>query len=283
LWRITPSPGLATGPIGPSSAERCGLPRNDQQTLYRTLERLGMHADEVMVSVRDAIFSTYDFPKTDVNLDWTSFVLHGEAAEPGRYGYSRDHRPDKRQLTLGMSELASPVNIPFGMRRCARGTSATRRTSPTPTVRCAASCAKGRLSSSTRALLAGEQGACPLRPHAQPDFKKPNKSDDLRIRICWKRRPEVVDPDKRIVGVTYEKPHSTDYLYFSGSLHDNQMQSAAKCAHSMVDEAVELQRDLDAGKKVKMRFRGGVREKRPHRRHHDFSYETRGDDGRGGV
>jgi hypothetical protein len=48
--------------------------------------------------------------------------------------------------------------------------------------------------------------------------KKLNKSDDLRIRSYWKRRPEVVDPDKGIVGVIYEKPHSTDYFYFSKTM-----------------------------------------------------------------
>ena len=33
----------------------------------------------------------------------------------GKYGYSRDHRPDKKQITLGISELASPINVPIGM------------------------------------------------------------------------------------------------------------------------------------------------------------------------
>jgi hypothetical protein len=73
---------------------RYGLPRIDQQTLYRTLERLGMHADEVMAEIQDAPFERYDFASTDVNLDWTSIVLHGEVAELCRYGYSRDHRHD---------------------------------------------------------------------------------------------------------------------------------------------------------------------------------------------
>jgi transposase len=99
----------------PSVLAHYGLRTISDQTLYRLLERLGENADIVMRGIQDALFERYDFPTTDVNLDWTNVVLHGDAAELGRYGYSRDHRPDKRQLTLGVSELASPVNIPVGM------------------------------------------------------------------------------------------------------------------------------------------------------------------------
>jgi len=95
--------------------ERYGLSRIDQQTLYRTLERLGTHADEIMAHIQHALFEAYDFPSTDVNLDWTIIVLHGNMAKLGKYGYTRDHRLDKHQLTLGLCELASPVNIPIGM------------------------------------------------------------------------------------------------------------------------------------------------------------------------
>ena len=33
----------------------------------------------------------------------------------GKYGYSRDHRPDKKQITVGISELAGPINVPIGI------------------------------------------------------------------------------------------------------------------------------------------------------------------------
>jgi transposase len=238
---------------------RYGLPRIDQQTLYRTLERLGMHADEVMAGIQDALFERYDFASTDINLDWTSVVLHGNAAELGRYGYSRDHRPDKRQLTLGLCELAAPVNVPIGM--------TVREGNVNDQSHFADTYSQVRRLLKDGSLVVFDKGASSQtnkelvrydRMHYLSS-KKLNRSDDLRIRSYWKRRPEVVDPDKGIVGVIYEKPRSTDYLYFSKSLHDTQVQSAAKRARRMVDEAVELQRDLDAGKKVKKRFRGGVR------------------------
>jgi len=48
-------------------------------------------------------------------MDWTSIVLHGTEARLGKYGYSRDHRPDKKQITVGVTELADPINVPIGM------------------------------------------------------------------------------------------------------------------------------------------------------------------------
>jgi len=51
----------------------------------------------------------------NINMDWTSIVLHGTEAKLGKYGYSRDHRPDKKQITVGVTELADPIHVPIGM------------------------------------------------------------------------------------------------------------------------------------------------------------------------
>jgi transposase len=50
-----------------------------------------------------------------MNLDWTSITLYGTKSKLGRHGYSRDHRPDKLQITVGVSELKKPTNIPIGI------------------------------------------------------------------------------------------------------------------------------------------------------------------------
>jgi transposase len=61
------------------------------------------------------LFSKYDFDHTDINMDWTSIVLYGDKCPLGKYGYSRDHRPDKKQITFGVSELSAPINLPVGI------------------------------------------------------------------------------------------------------------------------------------------------------------------------
>jgi len=85
------------------------------KTLYRLLETLGENSALIISGLQGRIFSRYQFEHTDVNLDWTSLVLHGSASPLGKYGYSRDHRPNKQQITLGITELAHPINVPIGV------------------------------------------------------------------------------------------------------------------------------------------------------------------------
>ena len=195
-----------------------------------------------MAGIQGSLFKSYGFPTTDVNLDWMSIVLHGEAAELGRYGYSRDRRPDKQQLTLGLCELASPVNVPIGM-----------------TVRA------GNLNDQSHFKATYSQVRHLLKDESLVIFDKGASSQENKElvrydRMCCLSSKKLNRSDgKGIVGVIYEKPRSTDYFYFSKSLHGHQIKSVRKRARKMADEAIELQRDLDAGKKVKRKFRGGVR------------------------
>jgi len=86
-----------------------------ERVFYRTLELLGRNKEEILSDILDSLFSVYDFEETDINLDWTSIVIYGTKSKLGKYGYSRDHRPDKLQITVGVSELKKPINIPIGV------------------------------------------------------------------------------------------------------------------------------------------------------------------------
>jgi transposase len=241
----------------PSIREWYGLAPVHRQTLYLALERLGQNADTVMAGVQDAIFSTYDFPKTDVNLDWTSVVLHGEAAELGRYGYSRDHRPDKRQLTLGVSELASPVNIPVGM--------TVREGNLNDQAHFADTYGQVRRLLKDGSLVVFDKGASSQKNKELVrasgmhylSSKKLNMADDKRIATFWKDEPELVDRDKRVYGLTFVKPRSIDYLYYSATLYERQMESVRRRAHAMLLDARELQDAIDADRRPKKKYRCG--------------------------
>lgn len=73
-----------------------GLPSFSERTLYRVLEILGANHDEIISDIQDVLFVRYEFEHTNINMDWTSIVLYGTEARLGKYGYSRDHRPDKK-------------------------------------------------------------------------------------------------------------------------------------------------------------------------------------------
>jgi len=56
------------------------------------------------LDILSSLFTVYDFEETDLNLDWTSIFFHATKSKLGKYGYGRYHRPDKLQITVGVSD-----------------------------------------------------------------------------------------------------------------------------------------------------------------------------------
>jgi transposase len=71
------------------------FPNFGEISIYRVLEICGANREEIISGIQDVLFLRYDFEHTNINTGWTSFILHGNEAQLGKYGYSRDHRPDK--------------------------------------------------------------------------------------------------------------------------------------------------------------------------------------------
>jgi len=172
-----------------------------------------------------------------------------------QYGYSRDHRPDKKQITIGVSELANPINVPIGL-----------------TVK------KGNVHDSkhfvntyqqVRSKL--KQGSCIVfdkGAHSKENIdliladkmkyltaKKLNKSDDKRIKSFAKSKAELIDTEKGIYGIKFVKPSSIDYFFFSETLQKEQLKSRARKALKKLQEAKEIQNSIDNKKQLPKKFR----------------------------
>src|SRR3989338_9736096 len=65
----------------PAVLDQFRLHAFEERTLFRLLEQVGENYEEIIHLLQNQLFSQYDFPHTDVNLDWTSFVLWGKKAE----------------------------------------------------------------------------------------------------------------------------------------------------------------------------------------------------------
>jgi transposase len=99
----------------PAVLEQYQLKKFDQRTLYRAVELLGQHRDRIIVALQDAMLRLLDLPNTDILLDWTSVVVWGRQAALAKRGYSRDGRPEERQVTIGVAQLAPPLNLPIAL------------------------------------------------------------------------------------------------------------------------------------------------------------------------
>lgn len=225
-----------------------------EKTLFRTLGIVGKNKEEIFAGVQDNLFSTYDFEHTDSNVDWTSLVIYGEMCKLAKHGYSKDHRPDKKQINIGISEISEPINVPIGI-TVSRGN--------VPDVKHFEETynqIRERLKPGSRIVF--DKGA-------KSDYnislilsdkmkyltsKKLNKSDDKRIKSFDKSKADLVDSENGIYGLKFAKPSKIDYFYFSERLEKTQIESKKRKARKMLEEAKEIQKSLDNNKTLPKRF-----------------------------
>ena len=227
----------------------------EERTLFRVLETIGRNMLEIIAGIQDCIFGLYDFEHTDINMDWTSFVLYGEKCILGKHGYSRDHRPDKKQITVGITELAAPINVPVGLTvREGNVNDVTHFQETYEQIR-------ERLEIGSRVIF--DKGAHSkenvdmilLDQMSYITSKKLNLSDDKRIKTFKKSEAELIDQDDGVYGIKYQKPSRIDYFYFSEKLKKDQLESKKRKALQMLEEAQEIQRSIDTKRGLPKRFR----------------------------
>lgn len=224
----------------------------EERTLFRVLEILGDNYEEVIHLLQDQIFANYDFPHTDVNLDWTSFVLWGQKAELGAYGYSRSHRPDKKQITVGISEISSPVKVPIGLTIRAGNINDQTHFKQTFLQ------VSNRLRESSRVVFdkggQSKENLDLVLSHKMKylSTKKLNASDDKRIKNYVKSIAKLIEPG--IYGEIIEYPSRYDYFFFSEDLKHDKIEAKLRMAERKLAEAQEIQSALSRGKPLPKRF-----------------------------
>ena len=225
----------------------------EDRTLFRLLEVIGANYEEIIYSLQDVLFGLYDFPHTNTNLDWTSLVLWGTQANLGKYGYSRDHRPDKKQITIGLAELASPINIPYGL------TIQPGNESDQTHFKKTFKQVESRLKYESRLVFdKGGQSKDNVALVSKMKYlsaKKLNTSDDKRITTFDKHKAELIDPEAGIYGIKIIYPSRIDYFYFSERLQKEQIEAKLRRAEQKLREAQEIQKSLDNNKQLPKRFR----------------------------
>tara|TARA_B100000315_G_scaffold233160_1_gene246073 strand:- start:89 stop:1498 length:1410 start_codon:yes stop_codon:yes gene_type:complete len=228
----------------------------EQRTLYRVLEIIGKNKEEVLGDIQDIIFDRYDFEHTNINMDWTSFILWGNKCSLGKRGYSRNHRPDKKQITVGISELSDPINIPIGM--TIKEGNINDQTHFTDTF----NQVQSRLRKNSMVVF--DQGGNRKKNLAQVENAKLkyltrrqiNKSDEKnRINGFDKSKAELIDEKNGVYGIKYDWPSRNDYFYFSEDLQTNQIESKLRKVDRLFDEAESIQKSIDNNRGLPKRYR----------------------------
>lgn len=79
-----------------------GAENVSERSLYRTVEKVGFLAAPIIERYQDFL-NARNLAGKDQNIDWSSIYFEGKKAEIGALGYSRDHRPNKMQVTFGIA------------------------------------------------------------------------------------------------------------------------------------------------------------------------------------
>ncbi len=200
------------------------------KTLYRTVEMVGRNRERIIYSLQDAVLKLLGGPKTDVLLDWTSIVYYGDMAKLAKFGYSRDHQPGERQLTLGAAQLAPPYNIPIGL--TVEASNINDQTHMWRTY------GQVRPFLKERSLVVFDRGAndkdnldriC-LDRNDHLTAKKLNTSDDRIFDSFSKGSWELIDAEDGIYALKRTFPSRVNYYFFSEKLKKDHLRSRRRKA-----------------------------------------------------
>lgn len=235
--------------------EHYELPEFNVKTLYRAVEILGRNRERIVRELQDAVLKLLGCETTDVVMDWTSIVYYGDLNALAKYGYSRDHRPDKKQVTVGVAQLAPPVNVPVALTvepGNINDQEHFRRTYD-----------QVRSVLNENSLVVFDKGAndkknlegIVLDHNDYLTSKKLNSSDDAIFQTFASNVWELIDEEDGVYALKRIFPSRVNYYFFSEKLKSEHLASRRRKAERLLAEARAIQQSLDDGKRLPKRFR----------------------------
>ncbi|OQA41451.1 MAG: hypothetical protein BWY50_01806 [Spirochaetes bacterium ADurb.Bin315] len=169
--------------------------------------------------------------------------------------HSRDHRPDKRQVTLGVAQLAPPWSVPVAMtveQGNINDQEHFRRTYD-----------QVRNVLKDGSLIVFDKGANDKRnlesivldSNDYLTSKKLNSSDDAVFQAFDANAWELVDEEDGVYVSKRVFPSRVNYYFFSEKLKEEHLASRRRKAERLLQEARVIQDSLDDGREPPKRFR----------------------------
>ena len=227
-----------------------GLKGNvSHRMIYRAVEDVGKNMKHILADARSSILRRYDLPHTDVNIDSSSLSVYSKQSSLFSFGYSRDKRPDLRQVNFCIAEIRKPVNIPVHMT-----VSPGRSPDCVQFIEMIDDLSQFLDEGSTAVMdAAGESknvtSSITSKGMKYMVRKKMNESDDLWISRFDKNDAISVDTEKKVLcsKKVFGSSGRTNYLFFSEKLYDDKMKALDARAQRCVDEYFDVIRMRDDG------------------------------------
>ena len=239
----------------PHIREELSLQEFVPKTAYRNLATLGRHDKAIISLTQNRLQSIYEFKNTNSNIDWSSIVLYGNKANLGEQGYSRDHRPDKKQITFGISEYTNPINIPISLTVQAGNVLDKQHFSIT-FKRTLKALNKGSLIIIDRGANTKDNKAL-IRSYLHHYLCAATLSQkvDEKIRFFDEQKTDIIDDNKgkKVYCQKYFENNEYCYLYFSEKLYEDKITRKKRHIQKRLKENKEMQDKILSERKRKQK------------------------------
>lgn len=226
--------------------------------LYRGLATLGKNRHHILKHLLHVLNNEFDIGLDMVFMDWTSIHFEAQPTDLIKYGYSRDHRPDRPQVTIGLAQ-DQHSKLPIGLSIQPGNINDQDHFKITYQ-----GIKPGLRTGSTLVFDAGATGNTNLDLLVSDRMKylsrmKLNTSDvthHLRTFNKEEWTPVMTgNTDEQVYGKKLVFPSRIKYLYFSQTLYDDTIRKRRKHLEREYDEALTLYKTIQQKKKPRKKYR----------------------------
>ena len=218
-----------------------GVDKND---LYRTGKLLGKNIDTVVKHIDGQLRNRYHISFEKVFLDWSASYVDGKPTNLIRFGHTKDHRPDRPQVAIGMA-MESVTGLLCGLTVVSGNTNDSRHFRET--------FSQVRPFLDPKCLIVFDAGA-----YSEENGKEVCRDFDFLTRVQINgsdQRYIDIDPglwlrvDEDVRAYMYKgNNRRCKVVFFSQKRHDELIASYYAKANRDYDEAIQLKKMVEKGK-----------------------------------
>jgi transposase len=229
-----------------------------KDALYRGLRTIGENRHQILRHLLLTLKREFNVGLDMIFMDWTSTHFEAQTSDLIKYGYSRNHRPDRPQVTIGLaqdqqSQLLVGLTIqPGNINDQIHFKKTYEQVKP------------GLRTGSLIVFDAGALGSPNLDMLVSDTMRylsrmKLNTSDVTNQLSKFSKnewtRIVTGNKDEEVYGKKMLFPSRIKYLYFSQTLHDDILANRRKRLEQEYDEALSLRKTIESKKKPRKKYR----------------------------
>ena len=229
-----------------------------KDALYRGLGKIGENRHYILHHILHVLKKEYGVGLDMAFMDWTSIHFEAQLSSLIRYGKSRDHRPDRPQVTIGLAQ-DELTKLPVGLTIQPGNVNDQTHFKKTfnqikPGLRTGSCLIFDAGASGNPNLDLIESNKMKYLSRMRLNQSDVNKHLNTFNKRKW-RRVVTGNRNEEVYGKEIMFPSRTKYMYFFQMLYTDVMVNRRKRLEKEYDEALKLQKTVQSNKKPRKKYR----------------------------